>query len=80
MWLANFLKIRHSEWHYLVFLSFGVLVLWLNLIICNALSFAEASIKKDACTHPGSFREMCILCGQRLDDKFGVTFGYIQKV
>ncbi|KAG6676550.1 hypothetical protein I3842_15G157200 [Carya illinoinensis] len=39
----------------------------------------EASIKNDACTHPGSFGEMCILCGQRLDDKFGVTFGYIHK-
>jgi hypothetical protein len=44
------------------------------------LSFAEASIKKDLCTHPGSFGDMCILCGQRLAEEFGVTFGYIHKV
>ncbi|XP_040998779.1 RNA polymerase II C-terminal domain phosphatase-like 4 isoform X3 [Juglans microcarpa x Juglans regia] len=39
----------------------------------------EASMKKDVCTHPGSFGEMCILCGQRLDADSGVTFGYIHK-
>ncbi|KAG7942585.1 hypothetical protein I3843_16G110800 [Carya illinoinensis] len=39
----------------------------------------EASMTKDACTHPGSFGEMCILCGQRLDADSGVTFGYIHK-
>jgi hypothetical protein len=44
------------------------------------LSFAEASVKKDLCTHPGSFGDMCILCGQRLAEESGVTFGYIHKV
>ncbi|KAL4654354.1 hypothetical protein ACB092_01G372300 [Castanea dentata] len=39
----------------------------------------EASKKKDECTHPGSFGEMCILCGQRLQAESGVTFGYIHK-
>ncbi|PON92284.1 FCP1-like phosphatase [Trema orientale] len=39
----------------------------------------EESAKKDACTHPGSFGDMCILCGQRLEAESGVTFGYIHK-
>ncbi|KAK9275924.1 hypothetical protein L1049_023198 [Liquidambar formosana] len=39
----------------------------------------EASTKKDVCTHPGFFGAMCILCGQRMDDESGVTFGYIHK-
>ncbi|XP_022761633.1 RNA polymerase II C-terminal domain phosphatase-like 4 isoform X2 [Durio zibethinus] len=39
----------------------------------------EVSLKRDLCTHPGSFGQMCILCGQRLDDESGVTFGYIHK-
>ncbi|XVF60619.1 hypothetical protein PTKIN_Ptkin08bG0062600 [Pterospermum kingtungense] len=39
----------------------------------------EVSLKEDICTHPGSFGKMCILCGQSLDDDFGVTFGYIHK-
>ncbi|XWS73299.1 hypothetical protein CRYUN_Cryun02cG0116400 [Craigia yunnanensis] len=39
----------------------------------------EVSLKEDICTHPGSFGQMCILCGQRLDDESGVTFGYIHK-
>ncbi|XP_024030539.1 RNA polymerase II C-terminal domain phosphatase-like 4 [Morus notabilis] len=39
----------------------------------------EESTKKDACTHPGSFGDMCILCGQRLEEETGVTFGYIHK-
>lgn len=34
----------------------------------------------DACTHPGSFGDMCIRCGQKLDGESGVTFGYIHKV
>lgn len=34
----------------------------------------------DACTHPGSFGNMCIRCGQKLDGESGVTFGYIHKV
>lgn len=41
---------------------------------------AEISLNKDTCTHPGSFGQMCILCGQRVDDESGVTFGYIHKV
>ncbi|KAJ7979618.1 RNA polymerase II C-terminal domain phosphatase-like 4 [Quillaja saponaria] len=39
----------------------------------------EASLKKDVCTHPGSFGDMCILCGQRLEGESGVTLGYIHK-
>lgn len=44
------------------------------------LSFAEAPIKNVECTHPGSFGDMCIICGQRLVEDSGVTFGYIHKV
>ncbi|PPS00507.1 hypothetical protein GOBAR_AA20153 [Gossypium barbadense] len=29
------------------------------------------SLNKDTCTHPGSFGQMCILCGQRVDDESG---------
>lgn len=39
----------------------------------------ESSVKVDVCTHPGSFGEMCIRCGQKLDGESGVTFGYIHK-
>ncbi|GMJ01717.1 C-terminal domain phosphatase-like 4 [Hibiscus trionum] len=39
----------------------------------------EVSLKKDICTHPGSFGQMCIICGQRVDEESGVTFGYIHK-
>ncbi|XP_038710166.1 RNA polymerase II C-terminal domain phosphatase-like 4 isoform X2 [Tripterygium wilfordii] len=38
-----------------------------------------ASWKKDICKHPGSFGEMCIVCGQRLDSESGVTLRYIHK-
>ncbi|EEF36151.1 RNA polymerase II C-terminal domain phosphatase-like 4 [Ricinus communis] len=38
-----------------------------------------ASSSKVACTHPGSFGDMCILCGERLIEETGVTFGYIHK-
>ena len=40
----------------------------------------EVSAKVDVCTHPGSFGDMCILCGQRLEGEAGVTLGYIHKV
>ncbi|XP_028793920.1 RNA polymerase II C-terminal domain phosphatase-like 4 isoform X2 [Neltuma alba] len=39
----------------------------------------EVTVKEDACTHPGSFGDMCIRCGQKLDGEAGVTFGYIHK-
>ncbi|KAL2318691.1 hypothetical protein Fmac_032567 [Flemingia macrophylla] len=39
----------------------------------------EASAEVDVCTHPGSFGNMCIRCGQKLDGEAGVTFGYIHK-
>ncbi|KAK1550573.1 hypothetical protein Q3G72_021261 [Acer saccharum] len=39
----------------------------------------DKSLKMDICTHPGSFGDMCILCGQRLEEESGVTFGYIHK-
>ncbi|XVF54610.1 hypothetical protein PTKIN_Ptkin05aG0195600 [Pterospermum kingtungense] len=35
---------------------------------------------KDLCTHPGSFKQMCILCGKRLDDEeSGIPLSYIHK-
>ncbi|MCH88267.1 RNA polymerase II C-terminal domain phosphatase-like 4-like, partial [Trifolium medium] len=41
---------------------------------------AESSVVKvDGCTHPGSFGDLCICCGQNLDGESGVTFGYIHK-
>ncbi|MED6125002.1 hypothetical protein PIB30_064351 [Stylosanthes scabra] len=40
----------------------------------------EESVEVDVCTHPGSFGDMCIRCGQKLDGESGVTFGYIHKV
>ncbi|KAK7281508.1 hypothetical protein RIF29_09566 [Crotalaria pallida] len=43
------------------------------------LVVAEESLKVDICTHPGSFGNMCICCGQKLDGESGVTFGYIHK-
>ncbi|XP_072081835.1 RNA polymerase II C-terminal domain phosphatase-like 4 isoform X1 [Arachis hypogaea] len=39
---------------------------------------AEESVE-DVCTHPGSFGDMCIRCGKKLDGESGVTFGYIHK-
>ncbi|KAL5840003.1 hypothetical protein ACOSQ4_012611 [Xanthoceras sorbifolium] len=39
----------------------------------------EMSLQMDICTHPGSFGDMCILCGQRVEEESGVTFGYIHK-
>ncbi|KAG8651750.1 hypothetical protein MANES_06G019000v8 [Manihot esculenta] len=38
-----------------------------------------ASSSKETCLHPGSFGDMCILCGQKLNLETGVTFGYIHK-
>ncbi|KAM1128863.1 hypothetical protein ACFX13_039459 [Malus domestica] len=40
---------------------------------------SKSSRKKNICAHPGSFEHMCIVCGQPVDDKFGVLFGYIHK-
>ena len=51
-----------------------------TLISKMSLVCAEESTEKDACTHPGSFGNMCIRCGQRLEEETGVTFGYIHKV
>lgn len=48
-------------------------------IMEHKLVVAESSVKVDVCTHPGSFGEMCIRCGQKLDGESGVTFGYIHK-
>ncbi|KAE8649005.1 RNA polymerase II C-terminal domain phosphatase-like 4 isoform X1 [Cucumis sativus] len=39
----------------------------------------EVLSKQQLCSHPGSFGNMCIICGQRLDEESGVTFGYIHK-
>ncbi|KAK9942850.1 hypothetical protein M0R45_008496 [Rubus argutus] len=40
---------------------------------------SEVSAVEDMCAHPGSFGDMCFLCGQRLNEQSGVTFGYIHK-
>ncbi|XP_024184859.1 RNA polymerase II C-terminal domain phosphatase-like 4 [Rosa chinensis] len=40
---------------------------------------SEATAIEDMCAHPGSFGDMCFLCGQRLIEQSGVTFGYIHK-
>lgn len=34
---------------------------------------------KNACTHPGSFKCMCIVCGQILGFNSGLNFGYIHN-
>ncbi|XP_050368799.1 RNA polymerase II C-terminal domain phosphatase-like 4 [Argentina anserina] len=40
---------------------------------------SDLSAMEDLCAHPGSFGDMCFLCGQRLVEQSGVTFGYIHK-
>uniref|UniRef100_A0A2P2JTV0 Uncharacterized protein n=1 Tax=Rhizophora mucronata TaxID=61149 RepID=A0A2P2JTV0_RHIMU len=40
----------------------------------------EASSSKNICTHPGSSGDMCTVCGQRLNEKSGVTFRCIHKI
>ncbi|KAL1333107.1 hypothetical protein AAHE18_11G076600 [Arachis hypogaea] len=39
----------------------------------------KQNLEEYVCTHPGSFGDMCIRCGQKLDGESGVTFGYIHK-
>ncbi|CAN8301462.1 unnamed protein product [Cochlearia groenlandica] len=39
---------------------------------------SEASSSKVACEHPGSFGNMCFVCGQKLEET-GVSFRYIHK-
>lgn len=51
----------------------------LQISVKEKIVCAEESTEKDACTHPGSFGNMCIRCGQRLEEETGVTFGYIHK-
>ncbi|CAL0320138.1 unnamed protein product [Lupinus luteus] len=43
------------------------------------LVVAEESVEVDVCSHPGSFGNMCIRCGQKLDGESGVTLSYIHK-
>lgn len=50
------------------------------LLLIGIMFCAEISAKQVICTHPGSFGDMCIICGQRLEQESGVTFGYIHKV
>ncbi|XP_004287124.1 PREDICTED: RNA polymerase II C-terminal domain phosphatase-like 4 [Fragaria vesca subsp. vesca] len=52
-----------------------------NALTSQAVSeeISEASGVDDLCAHPGSFGDMCFLCGQRLIEQSGVTFGYIHK-
>ncbi|XP_057415505.1 RNA polymerase II C-terminal domain phosphatase-like 4 isoform X2 [Lotus japonicus] len=39
---------------------------------------SEVSVE-NVCAHPGSFGSLCIRCGQKLDEEYGVSFGYIHK-
>ncbi|KAF1887457.1 hypothetical protein Lal_00040511 [Lupinus albus] len=50
-----------------------------NCDIANLVKFIRDIVEVDACTHPGSFGNMCIRCGQKLNGESGVTFGYIHK-
>lgn len=64
-------------------LSFFRLIL-LSVIFSIILNFepvmlAEASSSKGECEHPGSFGNMCFVCGQKLEET-GVSFRYIHKV
>ncbi|XP_050225127.1 RNA polymerase II C-terminal domain phosphatase-like 4 [Mercurialis annua] len=43
-----------------------------------AMSFPPPT-GKVSCTHPGTFGDMCICCGQRLAEETGVSFRYIHK-
>ena len=46
-----------------------------------AILFAEASSSKLPCQHPGTFGNMCIVCGQRVEEEeTGISFTYIHKV
>lgn len=51
------------------------------LFISNfeTVMLAEASSSKGECQHPGSFGNMCFVCGQKLEET-GVSFRYIHKV
>ena len=70
MYLRNYINIakNNSDLTHSLFSPFLVVVV------------VEVSAKVDVCTHPGSFGDMCILCGQRLEGETGVTLGYIHKV
>ncbi|KAK3437943.1 hypothetical protein EUGRSUZ_C02587 [Eucalyptus grandis] len=47
--------------------------------ILDSEQIVETTIKQDSCSHPGSFGGMCMRCGKSLEEKSGVTFGYIHK-
>lgn len=47
--------------------------------IVDSEQIVETNIKQDSCSHPGSFGGMCMRCGKSLEEKSGVTFGYIHK-
>lgn len=85
IWKKNDLAcayVRHKLYFSFIWglLSFRLALIWLDSIYLNTLWCAEATTNLDICTHPGSFGEMCIRCGQRVDEESGVTFGYIHKV
>lgn len=52
----------------------------MGAVSSKLLFYAEVSVEKDICTHPGVIGGMCIRCGQKMDDQSGVAFGYIHKV
>ncbi|GLT85366.1 hypothetical protein SLE2022_035570 [Rubroshorea leprosula] len=39
----------------------------------------EVSVEQDICTHPGSYKNLCMVCGKELDVESGVSVGYIQQ-
>ena len=48
--------------------------------IVSVLSYPEASVKKNICTHPGGILGMCTKCGEKRDNQSGVRLEYIHKV
>ncbi|CAH2069577.1 unnamed protein product [Thlaspi arvense] len=40
---------------------------------------SEASSSKEPCEHPGSFGNICIVCGQMVEETTGVSLRYINK-
>lgn len=68
-------------YHFHSMIVFDLKMFYVGFKLLLTCCYLEVSSSKDACTHPGSFGDMCILCGQMLNEETGgVTFGYIHKV
>nr|GEV60525.1 RNA polymerase II C-terminal domain phosphatase-like 4 [Tanacetum cinerariifolium] len=63
----EFLATSHYVWQ---------IDLWCSYMrpIVSLLSYPEASVKKDICTHPGGFGGMCVKCREKRDNQSGVPF------